>query len=341
MREILGMCIDLDRNALFAYQSMACACDEPALKREFEQLARDKEAHIESWAELLNAWEDGLVPDIADQHGIFQRVAEVCGEVTPAVTSIGTGMKCDEMLDLAVSLEFFMLDPIFGEITDLMQPNGQSARRALYSAHVMRLIDAVNTFHTQPQLTSFLSKVLLRAFMDQQRLSTLSIHDELTGLYNRRGILGHLSQWLAWSTRYGHPVAVLLVDIDRFKEVNDVLGHLLGDHVLRQVSDAVCSAVRGSDLVGRFGGDEFMIIAPEASEEDMEHLASRLLNAVRRLRPSVADTPVTVSIGGAWADGRATYSVDSMIAAADGSLYRAKASGRNRFALPRTPVVTV
>lgn len=340
MREILGMCIDLDRNALFAYQTMACACDDPEVSKAFEQLALDKEEHLKLWGSLLKAWEDGLIPDIADQHGIFQRVAEVCSETAPAVATVSRNMSCDEMLGLAANLEFFMLDPIFSEMIDLMQPSARAVRRSASSAHVLRLVDAIDAYHTEGTLKTFFTKALIRAFVDQQRLSTLSIYDELTGLYNRRGILGHLSQWLAWSGRYGHPVAVLLIDIDRFKDVNDVLGHVMGDHLLRQVADAVASVVRGSDLVGRFGGDEFMVIAPEATQDDLSRMAERLLAAVRHLAPGVADEPITVSVGGAWVDGSMPLSADSMIATAAASLYDAKAQGRDRSGLPRIPLTT-
>jgi diguanylate cyclase (GGDEF)-like protein len=244
----------------------------------------------------------------------------------------------DEMLYTAVRLEFFMLDPVFSELIDLMGPGGTTEHRESYYRHVVRLIEAIETHHSVDSLSGFLAKVLLRAYRDQQRLAALTVRDQLTGLYNRRGLLNQLQQWLSWSARYDRPLALLLVDVDRFKSVNDTFGHLAGDEALKRVADGLRQGIRTSDILGRFGGDEFLILAPETDGTDLARLAQRILASIRSATIlDAADAPtVTVSVGAAWVTG-GTENVESLIAAADESLYEAKASGRNRTGAIKTP----
>jgi len=316
---------------------MASACAAPELARTFEQMAREEKQHVDWWSDLLLAWDNGLVPDIADAHGMLEKLLTVKHEISSALPERFEDMAVDEMLDLAAHLEFFMLDAAFGELADLMQPGGHADHRESYSRHVMRLVEAIGEHHSSESLASFLAKVLLRAYADQQRLAALSVQDPLTGLYNRRGILSHLAQWLAWSARYDRPVAVLLVDVDRFKEVNDGFGHPAGDAVLTAIAEALRGSVRNSDLVGRFGGDEFLVLAPETSAVDLDRVTERLLADVRAVKVEGVDLPVTVSVGAAWSPGGLRMGSEAVIAAADGSLYEAKSAGRDRAGIPRTP----
>ena len=175
-------------------------------------------------------------------------------------------LTTDQMLDLAGRMEFFMLDPVFGELTDLMQPGGRIEAREAYSRHVLRIIDAIERRHSEQGLSAFLARALQRAYQDQQRLAALATLDQLTGQYNRRGFLGHLNQWLSWSARYGRPLALALLDIDYFKRINDSLGHPAGDDALVAVAKCIAATVRTSDIVGRFGGDEFVVLAPRRSK---------------------------------------------------------------------------
>ncbi len=166
-----------------------------------------------------------------------------------------------------------------------------------------------------------------------QRSLSLALTDELTGLYNRRYLLAHLDELLARVTRDGLDAAVLLVDIDHFKQVNDTYGHAAGDDVLRELAARATNTVRSVDLVARMGGEEFVVVMPETGPAIAIAVGERLRLAIANepftIRASGERLPITVSIGItsaiAGADDR-----DRLLKRADDALYCAKAEGRNR-----------
>lgn len=154
--------------------------------------------------------------------------------------------------------------------------------------------------------------------------------DPLTGLYNREVVLGRLHAELNRFARTGEPVGVLLADLDHFKQVNDTLGHLDGDTVLREAARRLRQALRPYDVVGRFGGEEFLAVAPGCDEAGLLALAERLRIAVggRPFDLSGGPLVVTVSLGASLSSTGAD-DAELLIRLADESLYRAKEAGRD------------
>jgi two-component system cell cycle response regulator len=166
-----------------------------------------------------------------------------------------------------------------------------------------------------------------------RRSLSLALTDELTGLYNRRYVFAHLNELLERRSEGGNETAVMLFDVDHFKQVNDRHGHPAGDEVLRELGERAVRQVRSVDLVGRLGGEEFVVIMPETS------LAGAVVVA-ERFRAAVADepfvprgqsekVPVTVSVGIA-VTGEESDTIDTLLKRADDALYAAKHAGRNR-----------
>ena len=161
-------------------------------------------------------------------------------------------------------------------------------------------------------------------------------HDALTAIWNRASILSLMRSELERSVREGKSTSVLLCDVDHFKRVNDNHGHLVGDIVLQEVAKRLTSAVRSYDAVGRYGGEEFLILL---SHCDYSHLMARSED----IRAAVADTPIvagseelsiSVSVGAVTCERwNPRLSIERILAQADAALYRAKADGRNRTAI--------
>lgn len=155
--------------------------------------------------------------------------------------------------------------------------------------------------------------------------------DPLTGLSNRRHFIATAQAELQRAARYRHPLALLMIDIDHFKPINDTHGHLAGDEVLKAVAEACAHAVRGQDCLARLGGEEFAVLMPETGLHQAQSAAERLREAVARLRcelPGGAVAP-TVSIGVSMCAGSAE-TLSSLMRRADHAMYSAKGQGRNR-----------
>lgn len=175
----------------------------------------------------------------------------------------------------------------------------------------------------------------------ERELMLSAVTDPLTGLANRRAalLLGHDA--MERSALLQTPMTVFMVDLDRFKKVNDLLGHPRGDWVLRQVAACVSGSLRRSDIVARWGGEEFVVILPGAGEGEAEQigqtLCDRIAQTVLFSGPDGRTMAQTVSIGAAVSEGPLD-TLDDMVARADKALYRAKAAGRNclRLERPRT-----
>ena len=167
------------------------------------------------------------------------------------------------------------------------------------------------------------------------KLEELSLRDPLTQLFNRRHLMARLEDELA-RVRRGAELAVVMIDLDRFKRVNDLRGHQAGDEVLKQIAHALAGATREVDVPGRYGGDEFVVILPDTDSVAAMPVARRLAEAVRAVGEAFdAEQPVTASVGVATA--RADDDARGLIQRADENAYRAKKSGGDRVSL--APVI--
>ena len=167
------------------------------------------------------------------------------------------------------------------------------------------------------------------------RLAELAHTDPLTGLANRRRFDELFSAEYDRARRYRRPLAVLSIDIDLFKQVNDTSGHAVGDEVLRAVASALLGALRQTDQIARTGGEEFVVLAPESTVAGALALGERLRRRIEALAmaTSAGEISKTVSIGAATWDGAGTIDPSRLLQLSDEALYQAKDKGRNRVVL--------
>jgi diguanylate cyclase (GGDEF)-like protein len=169
----------------------------------------------------------------------------------------------------------------------------------------------------------------------QQEMFERTVRDGLTGVYNRSYFLNQVGRLWARSASQGIGLAILMVDVDHFKRIDDRYGHLVGDIVLREVSGIIRESTRTEDLVARYGGEEFIVALPSSSPDLAVERADqiRLNVGTRRIRTSAGEVRVAVSIGLAYGSPEWPLRPTPLIEAADEALYQAKAEGRNRVIL--------
>jgi len=166
---------------------------------------------------------------------------------------------------------------------------------------------------------------------DKEKLERMANFDSLTGLHNRSAILGKLNETINHAKRYRGNLSLIMLDLDHFKMVNDRYGHLIGDDVLENVGALIHRNIRNTDVAGRYGGEEFIIILPETALPSALGVAERIRNKIEmaKMKDSAGNEfAITVSQGiSSWEPGE---DADSLISRADEALYKAKENGRNR-----------
>lgn len=255
-----------------------------------------------------------------------------------AMQALGHWREAYQLLDEARRIEARLHKQRLSEQSARLRMQFNRARDA-EDLSALRQLNAQGQRLRQTQAVALVLFVLLlaassvfgwRKLRQARHLQTVAMSDELTGLPNRRALLAHAEDSLVRARRTGDPVAVLMVDVDHFKRINDGHGHAVGDAVLRHLAQVLPAGLRGQDRLGRLGGEEFLAVLPGTSLAQARQVAERM-------RSSVAATPLgqpagalafTVSIGVA-VSGAAAEPFDSLLQRADAALYRAKDGGRN------------
>lgn len=166
----------------------------------------------------------------------------------------------------------------------------------------------------------------------KEQLADQAVHDPLTGLFNRRYLDEALERELARTARSQSPLSLLMIDIDHFKHINDTFGHPVGDRVLRQLGTLLERLIRRCDTACRYGGEEFVVLMPESTADNLAQRAEQLRSAFSELYIEVEGQYIsaTLSIGIATCHPRQDLDAGTLIKMADQALYRAKQAGRNR-----------
>lgn len=164
-----------------------------------------------------------------------------------------------------------------------------------------------------------------------QEIKTLSIHDGLTGIYNHTYIINKLNEEIERAKRYHSDLSVMLFDLDNFKDVNDTYGHLAGDFVLQRVAELFTKRLRTIDIVGRYGGEEFLVILPETDLERAYVVGERLRAGVEQEPFIYEDHPIKLTVSGGIGLYQQGHIANDLIKIADNNLYKAKREGKNRL----------
>jgi diguanylate cyclase (GGDEF)-like protein len=179
---------------------------------------------------------------------------------------------------------------------------------------------------------------LERAERTEAELRYLADHDSLTGLLDRRRFRAELDQFVSFTARYGGQGAVMIIDIDGLKQVNDELGHHAGDNLIRQIAAIMRERVRGTDIVARLSGDEFAVLMPQSDVDGAMQLGEDLRTQVAEsARPVPEAECATISVGVTMFGGQLNTGSEAVLVAADQAMYTAKQGGRNQIALFRDP----
>jgi diguanylate cyclase (GGDEF)-like protein len=231
----------------------------------------------------------------------------------------------DSRTALRISLAMFGLE-LFAVLVKAISevPEGPNTGAVLWALRMHAFMGAVIALI---YASSYLKDQLLSQKEMAEAMHRLAHTDQLTGVSNRRELYSELQNELNKSERYGRPLCIIFFDLDNFKSVNDTYGHDCGDRVLRDVVRATERVLRTTDRLGRWGGEEFVVLAPETNLQEASRLAERLRVEIASYRYRFAPT-VTASLG--FTEYEAGDTPETLIKRADQALYKAKILGRNR-----------
>ncbi|MEY4094244.1 MAG: hypothetical protein RLZZ53_1443 [Acidobacteriota bacterium] len=294
----------------------------------------------------VNSMTDGFVLFDADDriilcNEIYARMLEGFGNSTFDASTM-VGMHVEEIIRKQVESGQSIPPEYGGNVDGWVADRVKLHQRADGVPHVQQLKNGrwvQSIRHRMPDGCIVVLRSDITHFKERERAAQLlAQHDALTGLPNRRGLHERLRQAIARARRSQDSVAVLLVDLDGFKKVNDSHGHGAGDEVLRLTADRLKGCLRITDVVVRYGGDEFVVIAEfPGPSVDVSAVAGKIVDAVSRpIAPAWTATPATPQVRISCSIGISHYPYDgddpeNLIRLADSAMYKAKETGRNRY----------
>jgi diguanylate cyclase (GGDEF)-like protein len=331
LSEILGRCLRIEIAAEEIYRRLQERCEEKGLRRFWATMGDQEAVHVEFWKSLLQTVQSDGLPLVFDApEEILRELDDVVGRLASLDRASRRARTAKDALLLSYRLEFYLLNPgLTALLSYVRTASGRTTAMALYEDHLNGFIGALRKYGRGSPEMNILGETMHRLWRDNRRLQHQSHVDPLTGLLNRRG-LQHAMMPLAYLARRNrYPVGVFMADIDNFKAINDRLGHLRGDSALAEVSATLKGQFRNSDVVGRYGGEEFLVFLSPVEADSVADVADTMRRRVEER--SSPDTPVTISVGVAAGliTGEVESSVREMIDLADHRLLVAKQAGKN------------
>lgn len=330
--DIIGLCRQIDETARDVYAKLSSLSDNNELSIFWTQMSKEESEHIAFWkrAELFKAFSD--IPNL------FEHPKEVISDLEKTLSrskdllrSCEKNCSIQNALTLAYRMEFYLLHPAFEMLFHLLGPTaGGINPEDEYETHISEFINMLSKYcHVTPEL-ELLGETLQRLWKENKHLALQSTHDELTKVLNRRGFFTLSVQFAYLAQRTQSTLGVMMIDLDHFKSINDHYGHMVGDTVLKETANLIKKELRASDIVGRYGGEEFIVLLTQTKSGATASIAEKIRESIEKNPPE--GIPLTVSIGIAEDELGHKVREDYMelIQNADASLYDAKNTGRNR-----------
>lgn len=329
---IVDLCHTIDTLGHNAYKELSSISEDQELSAFWLDMAKEENEHIFFWEEIKKIAGEITLPNIFDDPDkIIQELEENARKSKELLHKCKQSHSTSSMFLTAYRLEFSMLHPAFETFFHLLGKDVRGTNPSeSYASHLSHFIEMLNKKGAVTPELELLGETLLQLWNENRQLARQANIDWLTGTLNRRGFFAMAAPLIHLAARRSSTMGVMMVDIDHFKHINDTHGHPTGDIVLREVADSIKKSIRDSDMTGRYGGEEFIVLLPETDPEGARILAERIRNTIAASRPRGIETTVSIGLATATVPPQGSKALEAIIQQADDNLSQAKESGRNK-----------
>ena len=335
--EIVENSLSLDNSATRIYQQLAQNAETLDLKQFWQNIAQENEEHAVYWNKLITWAGQGSLSKVFSNPQKVLKEIELMQEKTEKLIK-----QCENVSDikkafaLAFKLEFYLLNPAFETLLQYFNVFlNEKPLITHYDRHISKLFDSLYEYDLVTLELELLGETIHRLWQENRKMAIQNNYDPLTGILNRRGLFNAIEHLAHLAQRNANTVGIMMVDIDHFKNLNDSFGHQFGDGVLKYVATAINKTIRASDVLGRYGGEEFLVFLSAVQPEALYDVGEKIRLAVAAKNSDMGN--VTISIGISFGKikikDNVNEAVKTLTRKADENLYHAKITGRNKVAI--------
>ncbi len=331
--KITGKCLSLEEIAYETYRYIAGNSLDKNIGDFFGNMAAEEAEHIEFWKGVHSLVSSGAIEDIIDnEYELLEDVSRTVEVAEGLRVQLKNANDNRRVFILAFYLETYIMRPSFGIIFQFVK-NISPIKNPIdtYQIHLEKFISQFKRQNIEDIELTSIANIIFQLYSENLQLSRISYIDTLSGLLNRRGLFSSLYTVAHILSRKNRPAGLMMFDIDNFKKANDEYGHQIGDQIISSVGTIIKSCIRNSDIAGRFGGEEFVVLLPDIREDMVRTLAENIREKVKS--EFSKRFPITVSGGCAFAERIANpqEDINKLIKKADENLYISKREGKDRI----------
>lgn len=333
---ILQLSKKIDVVAADLYTKMSINSSVNEIREFWLKMAEEEESYIKFWDRAIEYSNQNIVPNIfLDEDALIIELNNSLKKAEYLLENIDYSKSIAHYFITAYWMEFYLLHSAFENIFHYMNLFCfEEHTQENYEKHVTTFLEAVKKYGDLTPELELLGSVLNSLWTQNKELVEQNTYDHLTKVLNRKGLFNAVLSFCSLAERNRLMVGVILVDVDNFKRINDTYGHQKGDVVLKEIANRMKENLRKSDLIGRYGGEEFLVFLNKIDEKHIRNVAEKLRESIAR--EPINEVEVTISLGCTVKkiQGKNIEAeMEKLIFEADSKLYLAKKNGKNRVEL--------